>query len=87
MFLFWAPRIKMSLKNAMDIAFNLNLLPQDFAVGCAMIAAVRRLNIDSVILALIVGTASFIGKSEVSKENSKRVDVGSLWVVNVQVKY
>ena len=50
-----------SLKEAVERTFDLNLWPQKFIYGCALIAASNRLNIDAVLLALIAGTAIFIG--------------------------
>ena len=74
-----------SLKEAMSYKFNLNLWPKSFIEGCASIAAKRRLNIDSVVLSVILGTSIFVGKSQVRMEGSDRIDVGSLWVCNIQV--
>ena len=74
-----------SLKEAVERTFDLNLWPPKFIYGCALIAASNRLNIDAVLLALIAGTAIFIGKSEIVWEGSDKIESGSLWIVNVQV--
>ena len=76
-----------SLQYAMSYRFNLNLWPQEFIEGCASIAAKRRLNIDSVILSIILGTTVFVGKSQIRMVGSDKVDVASLWICNVQVGF
>ena len=73
------------LKKAIELRFDLNSWPINFVRGCALIAVKHRLNIDSVILAFILGTAIFVGKSEIVVTGSDRVEVGSLWILNVQV--
>ena len=73
-----------ALKDAMGYKFNLNLWPKSFIEGCASIAAKRRLNVDSVVLSVILGTSIFVGKSQVRMEGSDRIDVASLWVCNIQ---
>jgi len=74
-----------SLKKAIELKFDLNLWPTDFVKGCALIAAKNRLNVDSVILAFVLGTSIFAGKSEITVDGSDRVEVGSLWILNIQV--
>ena len=76
-----------SLQYAMSYRFNLNLWPHEFIEGCASIAAKRRLNIDSVILSIILGTTVFVGKSQIRMVGSDKVDVASLWICNVQVGF
>ena len=71
----------------MSYRFNLNLWPHEFIEGCASIAAKRRLNIDSVILSIILGTTVFVGKSQIRMVGSDKVDVASLWICNVQVGF
>ena len=73
------------LQAAMNFQFNLNLWPESFVEGCALVAAKRRLNIDSVLLSLILGTSAFVGKSQVRLDGSDKVDVASIWVCNIQV--
>ena len=75
------------LKEAIEFQFDLNLWPPSFVKGASFVAAKRRLCVDSVILAEIVGTAAFIGKTQIQLEGSDRVEVASLWVLNVQVKF
>ena len=74
-----------SLQDAMNFTLNLNLWPKDFIEGCALVAAKRRLNIDSVVLSLILGTSVFAGKAQVRMEGSDKIDVSSLWFCNIQV--
>ena len=74
------------LKEAVERKFDLNLWPQQFFYGFALVAACNRLNIDAVIMALIAGTAIFVGKSEIVLEGSDKTESGSLWIVNVQVR-
>ena len=73
------------LKRAVNYKFDLRLWPLAFIQGCAQVAARHRLNIDSVILGLLVGTSVFIGKSEIALEGGDRKEAGSLWFVNIQV--
>lgn len=73
------------LKKAIKLRFDLNLWPPAFVKGCALLAAKNRLNIDSIILAFITGTSIFVGKSEIMVDGSDRIEVGSLWVLNIQV--
>ena len=74
-----------SLQDAMNVKFNLKLWPTNFVEGCALVAAKRRLNIDSIVLSIIMGTSAFVGKSQICMDGSDKVDVASLWVCNVQV--
>ena len=73
------------LKKAIEYRLDLNLWPPTFIEGCALVAAKHRLHIDSVIMAFITGTSIFVGKSEIRVGGSDRVEVGSLWVLNIQV--
>ena len=73
------------LKEAVAYCFNIDLWPTEFSTGCALVAAKRRLNMDSVTLAMILGTSVFVGKSQIVLEGSDKVAVGSLWVCNIQV--
>ena len=77
--------LKMALQEAMNFCFNLSLLPSDFVEGCALVAAKRSLNIDAVALSIILGTSTFLGKSQIQMEGSDKIDVASLWVCNIQV--
>ena len=74
------------LKRAVALRFDLALWPPLFVRGCALIAARHRLNIDSIVLALITVTSIFVGKSEISIDGSDRTEVGSLWTLNIQVQ-
>ena len=76
---------KMALKEAMNFYLNLHLWPTDFVEGCAMVAAKRSLNIDAVALSIILGTSTFLGKSQIRMEGSDKVDVALLWICNIQV--
>ena len=73
------------LQDAMNVKFNLRLWPTNFVEGCALVAAKRKLNIDLVVLSIIMGTSTFVGKSQIRMDGSDKVDVASLWVCNVQV--
>ena len=75
------------LRKAIQRRFDLSLWPKNFIRGCALVAVKGRLNIDTVILAFIVGTSIFSGKSQIFLEGSDRVEVGSIWIVNVQVYF
>ena len=75
----------MALQDAMSYSLNLNLWPSEFIEGCALVAAKRRLNVDSVILSIILGTSVFAGKAQVRMEGSDKIDVASLWICNIQV--
>ena len=77
--------LKMALQEARNFCFNLSLLPSDFVEGCALVAAKRSLNIDAVALSIILGTSTFLGKSQIQMEGSDKIDVASLWVCNIQV--
>ena len=74
------------LEQAMNYKLNLDLWPRDFIIGCSNLAAKYRVNIDSLILSFLLGTATFLGKTQVRLQGSDRVEVGSLWILNVQVK-
>ena len=76
---------KRALQDAMSYSLNLNLWPSEFIEGCALVAAKRRLNVDSVILSIILGTSVFAGKAQVRMEGSDKIDVASLWICNIQV--
>ena len=75
------------LKEAIGLKFDMNLWPVDFVKGAALIAAKRRLNLDSVILGLILGTSAFIGKSQIVLDGSDKVEAGGLWICNIQVHF
>ena len=75
----------MALQDAMSYSLNLNLWPSEFIESCALVAAKRRLNVDSVILSIILGTSVFAGKAQVRMEGSDKIDVASLWICNIQV--
>ena len=75
------------LKRAIELRFNMDLWPKEFVSGAALISAKRRLNIDSVVLGLILGTSAFLGKSQIALEGSDKVEVGGLWVCNIQVNF
>ena len=75
----------MALQDAMSYSLNLNLWPSEFIEDCALVAAKRRLNVDSVILSIILGTSVFAGKAQVRMEGSDKIDVASLWICNIQV--
>ena len=74
-----------TLRKAIQRKFDLSLWPVEFVRGCSLIAIKNGLNIDAVILAIIAGTSIFSGKSEIRIEGSDRVEVGSIWIVNIQV--
>ena len=62
----------------MNFRLNLNLWPTTFVEGCAMVAAKRSLNIDAVALSIVLGTSTFLGKSQIQMDGSDKVDVASL---------
>ena len=73
------------LKEAIKLQFDATLWPAEFIVGVSSVAVKRRLNIDSMVLAYILGTSVFLGKSQIQLEGSDKVEVASLWVCNIQV--
>ena len=73
------------LKKAIERTYDLNLWPVEFVQGSAAISVKNRLNIDSILLAFLTGTSIFVGKSKIKVGPSDREEVGSLWVLNVQV--
>ena len=73
------------LKKAIKLQFDLRLWPQEFVAGASLVAAKRRLNLDSVILGLVLGTSAFIGKTQIALEGSDKVEVAGLWICNIQV--
>ena len=75
------------LKKAIEIGFDLNLWPVKFIQGSSAVAIKNRLNVNSVLLAFLTGTSIFAGKSEIKVEGSDRTECGSLWVLNIQVRY
>ena len=76
---------KPDLKRACSYKLDLTLWPPEFVRGCAQVAVRHKLNIDSVILAFLLGTSVFVGKSEISLDGSDRKEVGSIWLCNIQV--
>ena len=44
-----------NLKKAIELQFDKNLFPEEFVYGASLISAKRRLNVDSVILAQLLG--------------------------------
>ena len=75
-----------NLKSAITRKFDLKLWPPAFIHGCSLIAAKNRLDVDAVVLSFICGTSIFAGKSQIMVEGSDRVECGSLWVLNIQVR-
>lgn len=75
------------LKEAIDFSFDLNLWPTDFIKGVSLVSAKHRLNMDSVVLAQIVGTSAFLGKTQIRIEGGDKFEVGSVWACNVQVLF
>ena len=69
----------------MNFRLNLDLWPTDFVVSCAKLASKHRINVDSLVLSLILGTSFFLGKTQLRLQGSDRVEIGSLWILNVQV--
>ena len=75
------------LKEAIEFSFDLNLWPTDFIKGVSLVSAKHRLNMDSVVLAQIVGTSAFLGKTQIRIEGGDKFEVGSVWACNVQVLF
>ena len=53
--------IMSEMESIIDLQFDMNLWPPAFVRGIALVSAKRRLNMDAVVLAQLVGTSAFLG--------------------------